>query len=183
VESEDNSEGEEERMRCPDCNKFVSFDEQEPEINSIEVDDSGNVSAEVRIVNACGDCGAELKEANFSPESGDPVEPFAKHKEDATRTHEQRLADYGVALEEWKTKTGFPPTEALEPEKPLSTEHELEVEEDGSERTSRSVGKGRGTKTYYGFSLGYTVTCSCGDFSVSGVMEDDEQASGMDELV
>jgi hypothetical protein len=52
-------------MRCPDCNKFVSFDEGEPEVESIEVDESGNVRAEVRIVNNCSECGQELKDGRF----------------------------------------------------------------------------------------------------------------------
>ena len=49
-------------MRCPDCNKFVSFDEGEPKVQSIEIDTSG-VKCEVRIVMNCGECGQELKEA------------------------------------------------------------------------------------------------------------------------
>lgn len=51
-------------MRCPDCNKFVSFDSDvEPEI---DVDVSGTeVVGSVRIVNNCGECGTELKEASF----------------------------------------------------------------------------------------------------------------------
>lgn len=53
-------------MRCPDCNKFVSFDtETEPEEERCEVDED-RVTAEVRIVNTCAECGAELKEARFS---------------------------------------------------------------------------------------------------------------------
>ena len=56
-------------MRCPDCNKFVSFDaENEPEINDEAIDEEGNVTASVRIVNNCADCGTELKEANFDLE-------------------------------------------------------------------------------------------------------------------
>lgn len=57
-------------MRCPDCNKFVSFDSDvEPEVNDLEVNEDGFVSCNVRIVNACGDCGTELKEASFDMES------------------------------------------------------------------------------------------------------------------
>lgn len=44
-------------MRCPDCNKFVSFDtDVEPDV-SLDVADDGGVSGSCRIVNACADCG------------------------------------------------------------------------------------------------------------------------------
>lgn len=57
-------------MRCPDCNKFVSFDaEVEPEVQESFDPRTGVVSIDVRIVNACAECGAELKEASFQFEA------------------------------------------------------------------------------------------------------------------
>lgn len=56
-------------MRCPDCNKFVSNEEMEPEVNDIEMDEEGNVTCEVRICNACADCGTELSEYTFDLET------------------------------------------------------------------------------------------------------------------
>lgn len=57
-------------MRCPDCNKFVSFDtEQDPEESNASIDAQGHVAINVRIVNSCADCGTELKEAEFVLES------------------------------------------------------------------------------------------------------------------
>src|SRR3990172_2348422 len=60
-------------MRCPSCNKFVGNDEQEPEVESVEVehDEAGTatVTASVRIVNACADCGEELAEASLDLET------------------------------------------------------------------------------------------------------------------
>lgn len=54
-------------MRCPDCSKFVSFDQQEPEI---EADlDGETVTGTVRLVLACAECGGELKEANLDFEA------------------------------------------------------------------------------------------------------------------
>ena len=61
-------------MRCPDCNKFVAFDEQEPEVQVIEVDEDGHVRVEVRIVNACADCSQELKDATFELEADHEIE-------------------------------------------------------------------------------------------------------------
>lgn len=60
-------------MRCPDCSKFVSFNEPEAEVTGEEVrivavgpKCSVNISAEVRVYLSCGDCGTELKETNIS---------------------------------------------------------------------------------------------------------------------
>lgn len=52
-------------MKCPDCNKFASYDEPEAEINSSEISD-GEVSVEgtVTLRSAC--CNYDLKEWNFT---------------------------------------------------------------------------------------------------------------------
>ena len=56
-------------MRCTECNKFVSFDDSnEPEVENEDVSDEGVVTADVRIVLTCGDCGTELKEATLNLE-------------------------------------------------------------------------------------------------------------------
>lgn len=56
-------------MRCPDCNKFVSLENGEPEEQSLEIaHQDGNkfeVTGEFRLPRTCCDCGQELKEANF----------------------------------------------------------------------------------------------------------------------
>jgi len=139
-------------MRCPDCNKFVGYDEADPEVNSLEVDDEGQVSAEVRIVNCCQDCGNELKEANFQ---------FETDHADDVKEH-------------------------------VGEGHGLEIEEESCERTSRSgnfkngvfiPGGGRYAKTFYGVSLGYAIKCECEKLDLHGTLEDEEQASGMEELV
>lgn len=140
-------------MRCPDCNKFVGLEEADPEVDSIDVDDEGNVAIEVRITNNCADCGMELREATFSLEH-DHSEDCKEHK--------------GVG-------------------------HELSIDEDGAERTSRSgffdkkknqfvSAGGRYSKTFYGAEVGYSIKCSCGKLSVDGSISDDIQASSMDEM-
>jgi hypothetical protein len=49
--------------RCPDCNKFVSLELQEPELNlNVEGD---SITGQVRLVLTCADCGGEAKEANL----------------------------------------------------------------------------------------------------------------------
>lgn len=65
-------------MRCPDCNKFVSYDDSaEPEVNDLNFND-GTVTGNVRVVLNCGDCGTELKEAAFDFET--KVEVPADHR-------------------------------------------------------------------------------------------------------
>lgn len=65
--------------------------------------------------------------------------------------------------------------------------HELIIEDESVEPTDRTDGKGRParyTRTYYGVRLSYRVTCSCDDkWAAEGDLEDDVQASSMDELV
>lgn len=136
-------------MRCPDCNKFVSYDEADPEVNDLEISDDGTVTAEVRIVNTCGGCGQDLKEATLD---------FSEEVDVSAHSGEG---------------------------------HDLSVEESSCERTQRSgyfkkgvfvPAGGRYAKTFYGASLSYTVTCSCSEgFKIEGVLEDDVQASGMDD--
>ena len=53
--------------RCPNCNKFVSVEMAEPEMDTLEYTD-GTVTGEVRLVQTCADCGAELAEANLDVE-------------------------------------------------------------------------------------------------------------------
>lgn len=139
-------------MRCPDCNKFVSFEENDAEVDSLDVSSDGVVTATARIVNACGDCGQELKEATLDLEAD----------------HSSECGDHN------------------------GEGHDLSVEENGSERTSRSgyfkkgefvPASGRYAKTLYGVEVGYKIECLCGELEIEGSMSDEVQASGMDELV
>ena len=54
--------------KCPSCNKFAGLETQEPEVQSIDIDETGHVSAEVRLVRVSTCCGDEMKEAYFSLE-------------------------------------------------------------------------------------------------------------------
>lgn len=49
--------------RCPDCNKFVSIDMAEPELD-LELGD-GEVTGSVRLVQTCAECGTELAETTL----------------------------------------------------------------------------------------------------------------------
>ena len=61
--------------------------------------------------------------------------------------------------------------------------HSLVLLVENPEMTSRSVGEGRYAKTFYGVSLEVNVNCECGDVVFSTTLNDDCQASQMDELV
>jgi hypothetical protein len=63
-------------MRCPDCNKFVSYDEQEPEITDIDID-GDVVRGSVRVVLPCAECGTDLKECEMEFEIGIKQQPTA----------------------------------------------------------------------------------------------------------
>jgi len=62
--------------RCPNCEKFVSLETEDPEIQSDEIsgdeDEGYAVIGEVRIVRICADCSEELKEAILEFEIGCP---------------------------------------------------------------------------------------------------------------
>lgn len=62
-------------MRCPECNKFTPQEVQEPEVDSLEIDESGHVSAQARLVIACAECSTELKEATFDLDADVELDP------------------------------------------------------------------------------------------------------------
>jgi hypothetical protein len=176
-------------MRCPDCNKFVAYDDSnEPEADDADVDAEGRVSGTVRVYLACAECGTELKEANFDLES-DFTDSVTAHKQTVADKLTDAV-DNAVSAAEAKAKAegkteseieqaGQAAKEAVE-EAHEECELEAEVE---AELTSRTTGKGRGTKTFYGYHATVRVKCSCGDYeSGDNEHDDDMQASQMDEL-
>lgn len=60
-------------MRCPDCNKFASFDTEVDPEGDLEVSEEGMLSGDIRRVLNCADCSQELKEAtlNFDQDLND----------------------------------------------------------------------------------------------------------------
>lgn len=154
--------------RCNDCNKFVSLDsEQEPEVN-LDVDDEGHVTGTAEIINACGECGTDLRSACLDLD----VDPESIHDPEGNS-----ISDWLAGLTDDGRKSAT-----------------FEVEEVSSERTMRTEGKGRGQRTFYGARVEIEVTGSvevptgADDDSTetktktfSGVAENEVQASGMDE--
>ena len=141
-------------MRCPDCNKFVAFEEVEPEVNSIEVNDK-KVSVETRIVNCCADCSTELTDAEIKMEHDFSEDADAHEEKCKEASYEAR--EVGV---ERTSKSGY-----------------------HNKKGEWVNAGGRYAKTFYGVSLDYEVVCEyCGEVVASGTLEDFEQASSMNEL-
>jgi hypothetical protein len=76
-------------MRCPDCNKFVPFDEPEIENNEdyeVEQEDVGSsvvVRFTARMALPCGECSTELKEYTFDCEAvANPPDDLATRDKD-----------------------------------------------------------------------------------------------------
>lgn len=65
-------------MRCPDCNKFVSGELEDPHVDDVDVAD-GQVLLTTSITLVCADCGTPLKEAEFQQTAELPPAVVAAH--------------------------------------------------------------------------------------------------------
>lgn len=77
-------------MRCPDCNKFVSYDEPQVEQQSLDLEEDGTIRASYRVVLNCADCGNELKDTTLEMESSVDL---SDHQGD---THEVEIEEDSV---------------------------------------------------------------------------------------
>lgn len=142
--------------RCNSCNKMASVDEQDPEVNSLDIDDDGHVTAEVRIVNASACCGDEMTEANFSMEADLDEEFVAKH--------DAHSPGHNYSIEEDGSERTNPPDAKAKPGTP-----------------SRYTRTYYGAVVH----ATVTCSCKSGkeeDYTISLDLEDSVQASGMDSL-
>jgi hypothetical protein len=148
-------------MRCPDCSKFVPFDEPEVEVQSAEVQDT-NLDLEVRVVLKCADCGCELKDADLS----DSIDLTQHHECKKDRTDEN--GDEIIVDDEF-TMDNEPDAEGFD-------------RYQDKDRHGKPIKSMRYMKHYYGATL--NCTCKCGrcdeEFSFTTTLE--EQASGFNEL-
>lgn len=153
-------------MRCPDCGKFVSYDEPECEVGSDPEICGDEVTSTVTVNLNCGECGSLLKSAT--------IDASADFSHDC-KPPEDRNA-------EWEPDPKYG-----------DGEEQYEIEDEGSpEGTSRLQTKDRHDKpikshrymkTFYGFEQIVTVKCrKCGEtFEVT--LADEEQASAFEEQV
>jgi hypothetical protein len=158
-------------MRCPDCNKFVSYDDSaEPELD-LDVEDL-TVTGTVRIMLPCAECGTELKETTFDVEIDftDDVEaqwPGSTTVEDGKEPQVMLSITDESAEMTSRTQTG-----------------ENRTLKDGTVKWK--TWSPRAFKTFYGVSVEVTVKATRNDGETedfNGTYADEVPASGMDELV
>lgn len=68
--------------RCANCNKWVSLETDDPEEQSVEVNDYGTVEVEVSISRNCADCGQQMKEATITGEADLDDSWISEHSSD-----------------------------------------------------------------------------------------------------
>lgn len=138
--------------RCQDCNKFTGQEAGDPEVNSIEIDEDGHITADVRIVVNCADCGTEMKSADLSLEGDMNPEILAKHQgEDHELEAEEESSE---AIDEYQT----------------------------TDAKGKPIKNMRYQKHLYGARLEVSVTCSCSKEVIDTVtLEDSVPSSQMDE--
>lgn len=150
-------------MRCPDCNKFVSYDEPQCEVGSVELGGE-TVRANVTVQLNCEDCGGTLKDAEIEAET--EIEHECKPEAERDK--------------EWK------PDADLEKD---DDQYELESDGDAEgtnrmetkDRHGKPIKSSRYMKSFYGFTLESEIKCrKCGEvFSVT--LKGEEQASAFNE--
>lgn len=67
-------------MRCPDCSKFVSMENGEPDVSDLVVeysDGTCHVTASVHHTRNCADCSTELKDYDYELEDAADLESFS----------------------------------------------------------------------------------------------------------
>lgn len=170
-------------MRCPDCNKFASFDtETDPEIN-VEVAEDGQITGDVRIVNTCAECSTELKEATLDVDDDGIASQLEDHRAAMVAAKLAEIESSGGAIAQ---RTA----EAVRIE--VEDEHKIESgDSDSGQRTDRFETKTRTGKPIknpryqkhlYGFEAEVTATCSCGE-SFTTTIAGEVAGSGMEEMV
>lgn len=141
-------------MRCPNCNKFVPYDEPVVEINSTDIHES-IATVEVRVVLKCADCGEELKDSDMT------AEKEIEHDCENAKKGEKPTF-------EWKDE----PADGEGTERTQTTD-----------RHGKPIKLSRYMKRFYGFTSSGSVECQKCKEIIELDFESEEQASGFNELV
>lgn len=151
-------------MRCPDCNKFVPYDtEAEPEAN-LELDDSGQLTGDVRRVLPCGECGTELKDTTFDIDV-DLNEILQINDKPANLTDCSGGGDH-----EWDWESAEDPS--------VSADERMETKD----KHGKPIKNSRYMTQYYGVLIEGTVKCKLCGLEASYEVKDEASASSFDEL-
>jgi hypothetical protein len=163
-------------MRCPSCQKFVSYGEPEVEVTDYaEEADDDTVTAEVQVSLACQECGEALKEATLEAQG--------------QVAHECDLGDVVKHLlsqnQDDPTKVGADDVDAAVADRVFDVD---EVTADPLERTQDTDAKGkkitnpRYQKQFYGATVEWAVTCGACQEKLTVTAEVEEQASAFEEV-
>lgn len=195
--------------RCYSCNKFVTKEMNEPEIEGEQIDDDGNITADVRLVLVCSDCGTELAESTQQVEidgaefhkcepqkcvecNGEGVQECNTCNGATTVTSPDDDFDYvvcpacgGSGTMDCEHCEGS----GEEPDPPYSSRYEINDSEaesyddyGGTDRKGRPITNPRFQTHYFGANVTFDVTCNvCGEsFKAEGQVQ--EAVSAFDDL-
>lgn len=92
-------------MRCPDCNRFVSLDTQEPEEQTeptVTNNDNGSatIAAEYTVDRNCGECSQQLKQGNIDFEITVDLDPEKEAGDASHAEHSLSIDDVEVQMAE-----------------------------------------------------------------------------------
>jgi len=140
-------------MRCPDCSKFVSYEDPPTvEVNDSSIDGK-TLTVELRVTLLCADCSTQLKGADLTAEAEIEHEcDEGKGKEPDFEVDGDPSAD-GTSRQQTTDKRGKP------------------------------IKSARYMKTFYGAEITASVTCQHCEEDVEVTMTAEEQASAFDESV
>jgi hypothetical protein len=156
-------------MRCPDCNKFVSFDtEVEPEEENEPEIDGSTFRASYRRVLQCGECGTDLKSATIELEVDVEITGAPNDKEpEGCKRPDDADPDDETPEHEWSFDLDVQPTERTQTK----------------DRHGKAIKLSRYMRRFYGVSVTGAASCMKCDAEAKIEVEDDQQASGFDEEV
>lgn len=158
-------------MRCPDCNKFASFDTEVDPEGELTIDEEGTITGEVERPLNCADCSTLLKSATFSVDQDLNEIVDIKQNLDEILDIKPGETTYCTKAHDWDwVNAGTPsisPTERYE----------------DKDRHGKKIKHTRFMKHMYGIEV--TGEVSCKDCPAVGVysFSDEEAASSFDEQV
>ena len=170
-------------MRCPQCEKMVSYGDPEMEVTNEEVDNEGNVTISVRMALTCADCGEELKDNEF--ELSTEIEHECKpelilctcdhskeehNNQDSSCSHDGCNCTLYQAQEEKEFELELGDPEATDDYRPKTNKQGKPVPM-------------RYQKHFFGVNMAGHITCSQCDEEIQFEINDECQASGFNELV